>query len=248
VEELKNGTELHKTHHIVGQYMYFVHKITALLAIHNILKSFVPNCGMWADQTEYDFQSILKGPEEQLISAFLHTIEGFIEREVCEVYKLSSVAVETIINDTGTPAGWYPLITGYDALPTLPADHALLSLPQELLDYLTAHERITPADKELASIKADLRILYEAGSGAKNVEQEETGEPPEDSGSEEEIASGAYVPIPTETFLEELSVKMQLHPISIYWLLEELKAEGARCKSEELRVVAHLSRMACSVL
>jgi len=228
--------------------MYFVHKITALLAIHNILKSFVPNCGMWADQTEYDFQSILKGPEEQLISAFLHTIEGFIEREVCEVYKLSSVAVETIINDTGTPAGWYPLITGYDALPTLPADHALLSLPQELLDYLTAHERITPADKELASIKADLRILYEAGSGAKNVEQEETGEPPEDSGSEEEIASGAYVPIPTETFLEELSVKMQLHPISIYWLLEELKAEGARCKSEELRVVAHLSRMACSVL
>ena len=54
---------------------------------------------------------------------------------------------------------------------------------------------------------------------------------------EEEIASGAHIPIPTETFLEELSVKMHLHPISIYWLLEELKAEGARCKPEELRLL-----------
>ena len=40
---------------------------------------------------------------------------------------------------------------------------------------------------------------------------------------EDEGASGAYIPIPTETFLEELSVKLQIHPISIYWLLEELR-------------------------
>ena len=43
---------------------------------------------------------------------------------------------------------------------------------------------------------------------------------------EEEMASGAHIPIPTETFLEELSVRMELHPISVYWLLEELRAEG----------------------
>lgn len=28
---------------------------------------------------------------------------------------------------------------------------------------------------------------------------------------------------------------MQLHPITVYWLLEELKAEGARCKPEIVR-------------
>src|SRR6266487_624391 len=190
-----------------------------------------------ANQTEYGFQNILEEHEEQVISALLHIIEGFIEKEVCRAYKLSSVAIQAIINDTGTPASWYPLITGYDALSALSANHDLPSLTQELLDYLTTHERITPVGKELASIKANLRILYEAGSGAKNVEQEETGEPPEDNGSEEEIASGAYVPIPTETFLEELSVKMQLHPISVYWLLEELKAAGPRCKAEELRIL-----------
>ena len=147
------------------------------------------------------------------------------------------MSIQTIIDDTGTPAGWYPLIAGYDTLPTLPTDLDLPPLPQELLDYLATHERINLDDKELARIKANLRMLYEAGPGAKNVEQEETDEPIEDNESEEEIASGAHIPIPTETFLEELSVKMQLHPISIYWLLEELKAEGARCKPEELRLL-----------
>ena len=113
-------------------------------------------------------------------------------------------------------------------------DLELPPLPQELLDYLATHERINPNDQELARIKANLSMLYEAGPGAKNVEQEENDETTEDNEGEEEIASGAHIPIPTETFLEELSVKMQLHPISVYWLLEELKAEGARCKPEEL--------------
>ncbi len=44
-------------------------------------------------------------------------------------------------------------------------------------------------------------------------------------------------PIPTETFLEELSQKLRVHPISVYWLLEELRAEGACCKPEELRLL-----------
>jgi hypothetical protein len=53
----------------------------------------------------------------------------------------------------------------------------------------------------------------------------------------EASVSGTHIPIPTETFLEELSVKMQLHPISVYWLLEELRREGARCKPEERRLL-----------
>ena len=142
-----------------------------------------------------------------------------------------------ILEETGTPAGWYPLIVGYDTLATLPLNLDLPSLPQELLDHLATHERISLNTKELARIKVNLRMLYQAGPGAKNIEREENDQTTEDVEGEEEIASGAHIPIPTETFLEELSVKMQLHPISIYWLLEELKAEGARCKPEELRLL-----------
>ncbi|MFM7584984.1 MAG: AAA family ATPase, partial [Caldilinea sp.] len=88
---------------------------------------------------------------------------------------------------------------------------------------------------ELARIKASLRTLYEAGPGAKgdDLDLEELDHQDDD----DEGAAGAYIPIPTETFLEELSVKLQIHPISVYWLLEELRAEGVRCKPEEQRLL-----------
>ncbi len=145
--------------------------------------------------------------------------------------------MQSVIEETGSPAGWYPLIENYNALLPLSADICLPPLSQELLNDISTHERINVSDKELTRIKANLRAFYEAGPGAKNVEQEENNEISEESENEDEIASGAHIPIPTETFLEELSVKMQLHPISIYWLLEELKAEGVRCKPEELRLL-----------
>jgi hypothetical protein len=188
-----------------------------------------------ANQTEYDFEKFLKENEEQVISALLHTIESFIEKKVCAAFRLSLVSIQAILHDTGTPAGWHPLITGYDTLPALPHDLDLPPLPHELFDYLAAHERISLDSNELSRIKAKLRALYEAGPGAKKVEVEEDGERDEAEHEHEEgMVSGAHIPIPTETFLEELSVKMQLHPISVYRLLEELRGEGARCKPEEL--------------
>ena len=126
------------------------------------------------------------------IQAVLHTLEGLNERIVCDTYDLDTDDIQTVLSETGTPAGWYPRIMGYDALPTLPTNHDLPSQPQDLLDYLAIHEHISPGDKELARIKANLRMLYEAGPGAKNVDQEEdTDEPTEDNRSiEEETVSG----------------------------------------------------------
>ncbi len=171
------------------------------------------------------------------VEAVLHSLEGLNELLVFDAYALTQNDVQSIVEETGTPAGWYPLVDKYDNLPALPNDIDLPLLPKELFDYLASHKRITLNDKELARVKARLTALFEAGPGAKNVEPEDTEEPIEDNEGEEEITSGAHIPIPTETFLEELSVKMQLHPISIYWLLEELKAEGVRCKPEEQRLL-----------
>ena len=185
------------------------------------------------DPTERRFDHARTAPNEAS-QALLHSLEALNEIQVCEGYKLDNSSLRAILNETGMPAGWYPLISGYDALPPLPDALDLPQLPQEFFDYLATHERINPGNKELARIKTLLRLLYESGPGAKNVEQEENDETTE---GEEEIVSGAHIPMPTETFLEELSVKMQLHPISVYWLLEELKAEGARCKPEELRLL-----------
>ena len=79
-----------------------------------------------------------------------------------------------------------------------------------------------------------MRNLYETGPGAK-VEEEEI-DTLTDEEEETEIAVGANIPIPTETFLEELSVKLEIHPISVYWLLKQgREQENWRCLPEEKR-------------
>jgi hypothetical protein len=168
-------------------------------------------------------------------TAILNSVEAIIDRNSLIAFSLSSSSIRAILAETGAPAGFHPLIAGYEALPELPADLGLPALPQEVIDYLAAHERIAPSPAELRRIKERLRALYEAGPGAK---EEDAGEAEASGGEDEEgAASGAHIPIPTETFLEELAVKMQLHPISVYWLLEELRREGARCKPEERRLL-----------
>lgn len=188
------------------------------------------------DMLEKSFENI-QGYSLRSIETALLTFEGFNEQIVNNIYELDKENIQVILEETGIPAGCYPLITEYDILPPLSDDLDLQPLPQELFDYLAKHERINLNSKELTSIKANLRALYEAGPGAKNVEQDENSKINEDSEGEELMASGARIPIPSETFLEELSVKMHLHPISVYWLLEELRAEGVRCKPEEQHIL-----------
>jgi len=86
--------------------------------------------------------------------------------------------------------------------------------------------RAAPEKLELA-----LQQLYEAGPG-KNV----TIDAEADAEDTEDTINVAK-PIPAETFLEKLSQMLQIHPISVYWLLEKLKAEGVRCKPEEQRLL-----------
>jgi hypothetical protein len=205
--------------------------IEQLVKLASFLKIGIIACDIVERQYQGDRVSI------QSSEALLHLVEGIINVEVINTYNLSEQDIQQIREEVGTPVGWYPLITGYDTLPALPDNLDLAPLPQELFDYLAEHKRISPDSDELARIKADLRVLYEAGPGAKNVEMEGGSEMGEDGEETEEIVPGAHIPIPTETFLEELSVKMQLHPISVYWLLEELRAEGVRCKPEELRML-----------
>jgi hypothetical protein len=147
---------------------------------------------------------------------------------------LDGIEIDNIFSETGTPAGFFPLIASHDALPQCP--DGLPPLPAEVLDYLAAHERVAPSPTDLARIRARLRQLYEAGPGA-SVELEE--EPAASDGDEEAVVVGARIPIPAETFLEELSQKMELHPITIYHLLRDgIEREGWRCHPEERRVLA----------
>jgi hypothetical protein len=165
-------------------------------------------------------------------AALLHALEGWNERLACDAYELDEDDVRAVLDETGTPAGWYPLIAGYDRLPEPPAD---IELPEGFSEYFASLERRELSPGELRELKARLRRLYEAGPGATLSEKDEEGSSADEEA--EEAVLGAYIPIPTETYLEELSQKLQVHPVSVYNLLQELHAEGVYSPPEIRRLM-----------
>ncbi len=161
----------------------------------------------------------------------LHTLEGWNERLALEAYGVDDESARLVLEETGAPAGWHPLMAGYDRLPEAPAG---VEIPAGLTEFLATLERRTLGAQQLAELKARLRRLYEAGPGAK-VEDEggAAGSGEDEDGAGE--ALGARIPIPTETFLEELSQRLEVHPISVHWMLEELRAEGVVSPPERKR-------------
>ncbi|MBI4562773.1 MAG: hypothetical protein HY724_12075 [Candidatus Rokubacteria bacterium] len=180
--------------------------------------------------------------------AVLHTFEGMCEREVFAAYGIAGEDLEAVLDETGTPAGWFPLIAGYEVIPKLPEG---LSIPGELLAPLAKEPRGPLSTEELADLKRRLRAIYEAGPGAKTADGDAKPADEDDEDENEAAVSGARIPIPTETFLEELSQKLEVHPISVHWLLRELRdlpaapgvsaaqagKDGVVCQSELQRFV-----------
>lgn len=178
--------------------------------------------------------------QTEAIAAILHTLEGVSERRVFANYGIADEDLLAVLDETGTPAAWFPLIEGYDAFPPLtPA----LSLDGEgvwvqgLLPDDDARLQIGTAD--LYALKSRLRNLYEAGPGAKeDVEDPDVDADNDDNEENGQIAVGARIPIPAETFLEELSQRLEIHPISVYWLLKEgIEQDKWRCLPEERRLM-----------
>jgi len=168
------------------------------------------------------------------VSSLLHSIEGLCEREVFSAFGIAGDDVSVVVGETGAPAGWHPLIAGYDAIPSSP--DGLSPFP---IDRLADHERRHLTLAELTDLRRRLKSLYAAGFGGA-VEDDEPDEVAEgdDEGGEEAVAVGARIPIPAETFVEELSNKLEVHPISIYWLVREgCETEGWRCIPEEQRLM-----------
>jgi hypothetical protein len=140
-----------------------------------------------------------------------------------------------VIDETGTPAAWFTLLAGHEAVPELPAG---LDIPQEAIAPLRSEPKKVLISAELAALRRQLRRLYEAAPGGEIEDDEEEQADEPDDEENDAASSGARIPIPAETLLEELSQTLEIHPISIYWLLRELREqEGVVCKPELQRFV-----------
>ena len=100
----------------------------------------------------------------------------------------------------------------------------LLHLTESIIEF-NYFDILDVRDKELEDIIDEKDSQSDLSAQAGNDEESET-------------LIGKRIPIPTETFLEELSIKMEIHPISIYWLIKEMREdEGVVCWPECKRYV-----------
>ena len=170
------------------------------------------------------------------ISAILLLLEGYSEYFIFKQYTLNDQDYKVILSETGTPAGWFPLITGYDN--PKPLLEELPEISSEVFSFIQNHELRFPEIQELETIKKRLRNFYEVGPGVlEDVDDTDGKASEEDEEENEKSAYGARIPIPAEYFIEELSQKIEIHPISVYWLIQEgIDQEGWRCLPEEQRL------------
>lgn len=184
--------------------------------------------------------------QAEAAAAIHHGSVGIAEREVAAAYGLHGDDLAAVLAETGTPAGWHSLIAGYDALPPPPDG---LEMPADLLDRIHSEQRRPPSPDQVGNLKRRLRELYEAGPGAKSEEGQAEGESDEEDDDELAI-SDVRAHIPAETFVEELAEKLEVHPISVYWLLRELREKDGVLCGPELRRFAedHMSVMVLRLL
>lgn len=170
--------------------------------------------------------------EELYLSACVCAIEGEIEHKIVQEYKLHTDDIRRIAEDVGTPVGWLPLIKGY-ARPLCEFNR-----PYESTDSNSANRSqaqvLDISGQTLNVIKSTLKQLFEGGPGTQ---------PPDDYSfavfnNDPRVPSAARKPIPAESFLEELSRKLKVNPVSAYHLLREgIEQEGWRCIPEEQRLM-----------
>jgi len=159
------------------------------------------------------------------VEALLHSAEALLEQYAIRAFDVSEGDAATVFADTGRPSGCYPLVQGFDQLPEWPRSMGVI--PTAIVDYVTACPRVPINERTRAAV----RVLCESGA-ASDIEDDD--EPTSDV--EDEVEIGARLPVPATTFIDHLSQRLELHPISVYWIVRDgINKAGWRCLPEERR-------------
>lgn len=150
------------------------------------------------------------------------------EFEVVRAFNLPDSVQRHILDLTGHGSAALRVLDGFDKLPDG------TNTPSEVSAWIATQPRYKMTPEELARFNDRLRRVYEAGLGLDEAPDDDASDGSDDEDGEALV--GTRLPIPPESFLEDLAQKVELHPISVYWLLRDgIEREGWRCLPEELR-------------
>lgn len=162
--------------------------------------------------------------------------EWYSEQVILKRYELTTKEVCELDENVGRHVGQLPVLKSHEVIPG--EVRKRVEYPDEVWDSLRDLEHLAPSASELTQMRLRLRGLYEAGPGFPTTERaiEVHRDDIEDEEQEESEDFGARIPIPAETFLEEVAAQLGIHPISVYYLFKEsYEKEGWRCIPEEKR-------------
>ena len=148
--------------------------------------------------------------EIDALHATLLALEGLNERWVVRSYDLTETTVNAIMKDTGSPVGWNSSISDFDQLPS----GIFVQVPADLLAAL--EQQLTPSESGASAKLMSSRMMDYFSQKAVSIETR-----PGASNHPQSLEPND--PIPSESFIEDLSRALSLHPISTFWILKSLR-------------------------
>ena len=157
--------------------------------------------------------------EDACAAALLHTIEAYADEAVCDEMGLDAHERSFIYEKAGEPAGFSRLISGLDMLPEHPACR---NIPAAVTKWFQKAERTTLSSDERTSLVNRLQDLFEQGEVVAEPADESSAEGG-DGDDEGDTEVAASIPVPAETLVERISQELNVHPVSVYWLMREIR-------------------------
>lgn len=181
-----------------------------------------------ADPTDAAFS--VAGAARLSDEALLHTVEGWLERRAHRAYGLNAEDTAQVVADCGIPAGWLPLIRGFD---DLAASEVPENVRGDLGSWFEGVPRLDLSASELEALKAKVRAAYEHGVRAEDG-LPEPDDDVDDDGEGSPAGSESGRPLPAQSQVEEIALAVGVHPVSVVSLIERGVAEdGWRCEATE---------------
>ena len=102
------------------------------------------------DVIEREFQDTNTLTDDNALIAVRHTLEGRLESQVFAAYRVDDEATAMVVARVGVPAGWYPLVPGYDSVERLTLYLESEEVAASLIIALERHQRVDLHDVTLA--------------------------------------------------------------------------------------------------
>ena len=105
------------------------------------------------------YKTYLSYVEAQQVN--LHTYEAMIDKEVFNLYGIDGPDLEQILREQGTPAGYFPVVEGFDQIPE--------DMLPEAKEYIKNLPGIKLTPEKLNEMGKELTELYENGDSIEEI-------------------------------------------------------------------------------